>query len=392
VTADEIDSLVRNRVRENRHLEYKSALPTKGGSERTPFLHGIASFANTDGGNYLIGIREENGVPIEIVGLADGEIETIKLAIEQMIKAGIEPSAIVEIDEVTCNNEKLILVLRVPRSWLAPHRTASDQKFYARNSSGKYPMDVDELRAAFLRSATIGERVESFRASRLQKLVDGTARISGLREPLVLLQLIPYESLDPLRRVDILKASRQGHALAPLGSRGVNTSTSYRYNFDGYYCETRFKSRDEKGSFVGAYLQLFRSGIVETGNCELISRSSIPNLPFEARLISCCKRLLPVQFSLGLELPTAVVLTLTGVLGCGLDRLGQNTLDAAVPIDRARLLFTPAIVHHDHDEVAEVMRPIFDELWNSVGYDRCLDYGNDGRLHIDETWFENDKS
>jgi hypothetical protein len=44
------------------------------------------------------------------------------------------------------------------RSWIAPHRVKANDKFYGRNSKGKYPLDVSELRTAFMLSEQLTEK------------------------------------------------------------------------------------------------------------------------------------------------------------------------------------------------------------------------------------------
>jgi hypothetical protein len=43
-------------------------------------------------------------------------------------------------------------------------------KFYKRNSAGKYPMDVSELKIAFIQSEQIVDKIRKFRNDRVEKL------------------------------------------------------------------------------------------------------------------------------------------------------------------------------------------------------------------------------
>ena len=44
-----------------------------------------------------------------------------------------------------------IVLVRIPRSWVSPHMVThkGTSRFFARNSAGKYQLDVSELRTAF---------------------------------------------------------------------------------------------------------------------------------------------------------------------------------------------------------------------------------------------------
>ena len=61
------------------------------------------------------------------------------------------------------------MVIRVPRSWSAPHRVVylKDMNFYERNPTGKHPMSLGELRSAFVLSASIADRMRAFGEERL---------------------------------------------------------------------------------------------------------------------------------------------------------------------------------------------------------------------------------
>jgi hypothetical protein len=50
---------------------------------------------------------------------------------------------------------------------------SKNYKFYGRNSAGKYPPDVGELRTAFTLSETVAERIRNFRVDRIARLALG---------------------------------------------------------------------------------------------------------------------------------------------------------------------------------------------------------------------------
>lgn len=51
---------------------------------------------------------------------------------------------------VPLKGKRFVIVIRIPKSWASPHMiTKGSSKFYSRNSAGKYPLDVFEIRTAF---------------------------------------------------------------------------------------------------------------------------------------------------------------------------------------------------------------------------------------------------
>ena len=68
ITEDDLASLIENQVREGYQIEYKQAVAFKDKQDKLDFLAGVTSFANTVGGDFLIGITAASGVPTAIPG------------------------------------------------------------------------------------------------------------------------------------------------------------------------------------------------------------------------------------------------------------------------------------------------------------------------------------
>src|SRR5574341_2127742 len=62
----DVQILVKEKVRESDTIEYKSQLPGNADSEKIKFLAAVSSFANSVGGDLIFGIEEEAGLPISI--------------------------------------------------------------------------------------------------------------------------------------------------------------------------------------------------------------------------------------------------------------------------------------------------------------------------------------
>ena len=137
----------------------------------------VSAFANTAGGDLLLGVEAVEGVATALPGLDLDNPDGETLRLENMIRDGLEPRLPrVEVCPVKIAEHRYVLVVRVPRSWIAPHRVRKNRQFYARNAAGAYPLDVGELRAAFTMSETVAARIRDFRTYRL-------ARIHGRETP-----------------------------------------------------------------------------------------------------------------------------------------------------------------------------------------------------------------
>jgi predicted HTH transcriptional regulator len=177
---DDLRALIEGGVAEGKTIEYKREMPSGADSGTVPFLASVSSFANTSGGDFLIGVETDEGLPKAFPGVEAASVDKEKLRLEQILANGLEPRLPrVDIHPVQVGDGRHVLVVRAPRSWVAPHRVRKNDKFYGRNSAGKYPLDVGELRTAFTLSETIAERVRNFRAERI-------ARIYGRETPIPL--------------------------------------------------------------------------------------------------------------------------------------------------------------------------------------------------------------
>jgi hypothetical protein len=130
-------------------------------------------------------------------------------------------------------------------------------------------MDVDQLRAAFLFSSTISERIERFRERLVDYILQAKSTVPiATGAPMLLMQVVPYESLEPSRLIDIVAADSDAYAtLAPVGQGG----TQRRFNADGILGYVTDKDREGK-TFISAYTQLYRTGVIESADTTMLGR------------------------------------------------------------------------------------------------------------------------
>jgi len=162
VTEDDLLALIANEVSEGRSVEYKRELPKGNDEGKKEFLADASSFANTAGGDLIFGIEEEKGLPINIVGIEIADMDLELRRLDSILASGINPRIKYELRAIHLKNGNDAVILRTQRSWLAPHRVVfkGNDRFYGRNSAGKYSLDVTELRTAFNLSGTVNELYE----------------------------------------------------------------------------------------------------------------------------------------------------------------------------------------------------------------------------------------
>lgn len=142
----DLEYLINNEIIETKLLDYKGRLPGSNDPDKKEFLADISSFANASGGDIIYGIDEDRstGKPQgPLNGLIISNIDELKQRLENIIINGLEPqlpSYTYTIQPITLSNSNYVVIIRILKSWLGPHRISfkTSHKFYSRNSSGKY--------------------------------------------------------------------------------------------------------------------------------------------------------------------------------------------------------------------------------------------------------------
>lgn len=380
-----IDSLIAEVVPESRTLDYKEFLPGGSDSDKKEFLADVSSFANASGGDLIFGIKErrdENdkptGEPQEACGVEVGNTDTALLRLENMIRDGIDPRIPgVMVRCVDTFPKGVVIVMRIPQSWTAPHMVQASSRFYSRNSRGKYPLDVREIRAAFGMTETLTERIRRFRDDRLCKIIANETPVPLQSCPKIVLHLIPLSAIGTTSIIAITKSGALLPNLHPIGSDNCET----RFNLDGFLV---FSSMHRNGGECYSYVQLFRTGALEAVEAELLFEQpalgkNIPSIAIEERIIQRLDSYLGAVISSGVQYPILIMLSLVGVKGYRMGISGGYRRNYSASLIDRDVVVLPEIIVEDGTKKAElVLRPIFDALWQAAGWQGSMNYDNSG--------------
>ena len=378
INDSDIDALLAQQVREGKTLDYKRDLPGGADADKKEFLADVSSFANTAGGDVIFGVEESGGIATRVHGVSSPDLDAEIRRLDSIIAAGTDPRfqyAIRHIDHSASG--KPLLLVRIEQSWLAPHRVVfkGHDKFYARNSAGKYELDVTELRQAFLASSAAADRIRDFRTNRLAKILSGETPVPLGGKARLVLHLVPLEAYVAQKQVDALRYYNDFTALEPMAASGW----SRRINLDGVATYTKLGTEN-----VG-YTQLFRNGTIESVDGVVLSHEwqgqrLVPSAAYEDRLVRFVPKYLQVQKTLGLSPPVYIFVSLLGIKG---HRLGvtesASDFEERYPFDTDSLLLPEAVVSDFSDDIAVLLRPLFDMVWNAAGYPASRNFDNDGK-------------
>ena len=373
-----------NGVRESRSLEFKAKLVWGTESERKEFLADVSALANGGGGDLVFGIEEEEGAAWKVVGLDSFDPEKDTLKMESMIRDGIAPRIIgFRVRSVVLSNGRRMVIVRVPNSLNRPHMVTFKNwsRFFSRNSAGKYQLDVQELKSAFVASESVAERMRQFRIERIEAILQGNTPERLLGKSCVCVHLVPLSAFDPSFSFDLAAVREGGETLPPIAHHGWNPGV----NFDGllFYTTTRTGQ-------TSSYVQLFRNGVIEAVDSQTLtplkpyqqqSDKYIPSIAYEKRIIDAVDSY--IGFYRKYEMPTPLLAGLSILNVKGFRMRAGDIYDVGSPIDRDHLILPDRLAESLDLDAAELLRPSFDQIWNACGHDRSLNYDEKRNWHPD---------
>jgi hypothetical protein len=386
ITEAVLTSLIENKVQERKDLDYKRELPERNDEQKREFLSDISSFANTVGGDLIFGIDAPSGdgVPVGIPGVPATSLEDAKLWIENVLRTGLQPRLTgYEVQAVPLDSGCAVLIIRIPKSWAGPHRVIfrDHGHFYARNSSGKYRLDVDELRSSFLLSETIADRIQTFRADRVARIKSGDTALPLKAGPKLAVHILPLAAFGGTRGLDISVSLRAylGQFMQP--GPGLGRVKPFSISSGGWDHVVNLEGRVVFPARYGgdpagrSYTQFFRLGAIEaavsipTGRDQNgVSYASLDRTVEELRVF------IPAHLSalvdLGVEFPTYVFLSFIDI-GGALLKTERFVITSARPIDRTAILLPEFTVEALPINTAKALREPLETIWNAAGNDFC---------------------
>ncbi len=367
--------LIDNSVLEKKTLDYKEKFSGTDKDDKKEFLKDITSFANSSGGDIIYGIKEQNGVPVELVGIPNVEVDAKILWIEDLVRQAVKPRIPgIKIQPVDLGEGLVALIIRIPKSWRSPHCVTFQNwsRFFARSSNGVYQLDVDELRSAFILSETLGEKINNFRNERIASIVANETSIPLYSSSNIILHIIPISAFALTRKDIDIKTINGGCKISPICSGSYNK----RINFDGVFI---YSMSMEKGK-TDSYVQLYKNGIIEAVESTMLvyTDKNIP-ISYEAYLIRSTKEYIEYLKELDIELPIFIYVTLTGVKGYFIPR-SQNIFSSNQIIDKEILNPSVMVLDDINTDIDVLLRPIFDSVWNAAGFTHSLNYNESGRF------------
>jgi hypothetical protein len=384
INESDLQALIDDQVSEGKTIDYKRDAVGRTDADKKEFLADVSSFANASGGHLIIGMDEEKGLPTKLLGLEVADIDVEKGRLDKIILSGLQPRMVpshqIQVVKLKESGRPLI-VIRIPKSITMPHMiTFQDwNKFYSRNSHGKYPLDVGEIRNLFVMSEAQLDRIKRFREERIAKIIADETPVKLDHEPRIVVHILPLSMSDPLAVHD-LSDFPKGQNVFPMNTNYMDE----RRNFDGYLAFSRSKAQ---GTF--GYVQFFRTGAVEAVDSDMLRERwkdlplIIPSVLYEQQIVYGLRRYLAALASLKVPPPLLIMVSLLGVRGYNMAVDKNKYWGGAVPIkdgiDRDNLILPEVITDSYEVDLPKLLKPTFDAIWNATGWKESQNYDEQGK-------------
>lgn len=393
VNADDLQALVGN-APERKRREYKEKLPSGKSDDHKEFVNDVSSFANADGGDLLFGVKEdrETHTAGEVVGIPTVEVESNIARLESLVRDGIRPRLPrFAMHTVDIGDDKTVLVLRIGESHLAPHQNTMNHRFYTRNTNGKNPMEVGELRDMILRRESLPDRIRAFRHARIELIKNHPEDMPLQMEPArkLVVHFIPLQTFQRFEAVDMAGFSANPALRNSVSQNRLPVATTSlgmtdRPNVDGWV----FMSGRGTVKYP-YYVQVFNDGSVE-----FVDTSSLVNLrgtpefgpgPVERNLFYCYDYVRAIHKALDIDGPVYVYLSLFGMRDAVMVLPDQYLprdlalVEHSAAIGRDPALMNEVVVDDMNEEPQTALYPVVSQLWRAAAYTKPHSYTNDGK-------------
>ena len=348
ITIEDIEELIENETPENKFLEYKEY---DENGEKDRILKTICGLANSEGGLFIYGIRENDGIPSEIIGVPlKKSFDEEKQRYYNIIYSNSEPKIYLDIDikDLEKTDNKIIL-FKVPKSWNIPHRVKQGKfkEFYIRRDGRTDPLEIEELRNIFNLSGTLMEKIEEFRSKRIFNFY---SQNSGSFK--VLFHAIPLTAFSEQQH-DLIKA--QEHLINVSYINGI-----YKPNFEGIYSIS-----------AKTFTQLYRNGILERVYYAHENEKSIKlqAVTEDAELFIENTFLLYEQMNI--TSPVIFFITYTNIKDC--NQLNTFQINFHEIFDKTRDILPSNRIYlesYDQEIVKQKVTEVLIPFWNHYGYEK----------------------
>jgi hypothetical protein len=367
IKLNDISDSLSSLINENRAFELKRQLNLNNDKDKKEFLCDIASFANSDGGDILLGACEIEG----LIGLELISIDQQILQIESIINSGINPRVSYRIKSFKMENGNHAILIRIQSTAYKPHMVVQDQyyRFYIRNEAGKTQMDYLQIKHAFLGQEMQTNRMDQYVLQRTSEIISGNEPIKLTNYPMVIFHMIPIVNF--LENIPFQYNWRlyEGNSFQPFSNLTNHVNIIKRHTFNGYLLTL------DNESFV----EVKRNGVIEAVGTKVLCKYSneVDNKFFaitsvEEELLVGFMRYIQLFIEIGLDFPALIYLNIYGLKDFEVPTFenSKNSIN--------HLAFNSLLVEENEPNIPIIFKPWFDMLYQAFGRSGTTSYNSNG--------------
>ncbi|VVG71660.1 hypothetical protein PAP18089_02645 [Pandoraea apista] len=375
ITEDDLQALVQARATENSNLEFKQQLPGSDNAGKHELTADVSAFANAGGGDIVYGVAEDgDACATNITPLTGNQDQEVR-RLQDILMNGIEPRIPgLAVSSVPVTGG-FCVIIRVPKSWIGPHRVKSNQHFFVRESGRKRQLDMPEIKSLFLRAAGFASQVRDFRTDRVGRLIAGESPQPLVPGARLVLHFFPTQTAIGGSTIDPVAYLTAERRLPIYGTTAGNA----RVNVDGALSVRNTGASDE----THGYSLLFRNGIFESVTVlkqySESGRFILGSQVFEDYTIQLVQGLHREYGHFGIAKEMLCLATIIDgkQTDLGLDRFNYSLDGTQGSFDRD-IVPIPDVLIEGVRAPEDELRPVFDLIWQSAGLSRSHNYDDDG--------------
>ena len=372
---EQIKNLCKTACPESSRLDFKRTLPATNTEEaKKAFLKDICAFTNFEGGDLVFGITDKDGIADTVMPIVSETADAAKRRLGQVIAAGIEPRINVEMKEVVVDGG-YVLIARIPASFVGPVQFFDN--FVIRSGTHTNTMSYNQIREAFMLANSTSATAQSWRATRIEKLLRGETW-NIVKQPMCVLHVIPISSLLGRQQLNIGSLYQGEWMKFFLNGYSEFNSARRETNLDGLICG----STPDHG-YSDLYTQIFRNGMTETVySCSSKNPSKEMVYIHGPTIASFVRDAIRVNldqlYTLGITGPAIIGLSLLGVEAHSL-MTAQHGFNFMPKSDRPSMRFPEVWIDNmDVFDIDIVVKPLLDMLWQAFRLPECDAFTPDG--------------
>jgi hypothetical protein len=233
-------------------------------------------------------------------------------------------------------------------------------------------LDVREIRASFLASESLTDKLSAFRADRLGKILARETPVPLDSVPKLVLHLLSVSAFSGPANFDLKQAEPPMHKLKPMGQ-----PTQWgppQYNFNG------LSHSGGNGISTFCYIQLFRNGALEAVSARIGNDKLAFGNRFEGDL-QLARSYIDFQKRVGVGPPLFLAISVVSATGFTVYPREPTGFDQFInikPIELDALVLPRVMIQVEEPDILRLVRPALDALWQASGWRGSPGYDANG--------------